>query len=115
MCYDQSMATDELAELRYQAAIANREHLKSFFSMFTNPNVPPFSEYFRLGPQIADISAPSLFIHGRDDRVLCYEHSLRFVSTIANSRLVLLNRCGHWAQIEHADEFNRIVADFVDH
>jgi 2-hydroxy-6-oxonona-2,4-dienedioate hydrolase len=36
MCYDQSMATDELAELRYQAAIANREHLKSFFSMFTD-------------------------------------------------------------------------------
>ena len=59
--------------------------------MFTNPNVPPFSEYFRLGPQIADISAPSLFIHGRDDRVLSYEHSLRLVSTIANSRLVLLN------------------------
>ena len=27
---------------------------------------------------------------------------------IANSRLVLLNRCGHWAQIEHADEFNRL-------
>jgi 2-hydroxy-6-oxonona-2,4-dienedioate hydrolase len=47
--------------------------------------------------------------------VLSYEHSLRLVSTIANSRLVLLNRCGHWAQIEHADEFNRIVADFVDH
>jgi 2-hydroxy-6-oxonona-2,4-dienedioate hydrolase len=115
MCYDQSMATDELAELRYQAAIANRDHLKSFFSMFTNPNVPPFSEYFQLAPRIADISAPSLFIHGRDDRVLSYEHSLRLVSTIANSRLVLLNRCGHWAQIEHADEFNRVVADFVDH
>jgi 2-hydroxy-6-oxonona-2,4-dienedioate hydrolase len=28
--------------------------------------------------------------------------------------LVLLNRCGPWAQIEHAAEFNRLVADFVD-
>ena len=42
-----------------------------------------------------------------------FEHSLRLVSMIPNSRLVLLNRCGHWAQLEHADEFNRLVADFV--
>jgi 2-hydroxy-6-oxonona-2,4-dienedioate hydrolase len=38
---------------------------------------------------------------------------MRLVAMIANSRLVLLNRCGHWAQIEHADVFNRLVADFV--
>jgi len=40
--------------------------------------------------------------------------SLRLVATIPDSRLLLLSRCGHWAQIEHADEFNRILADFVD-
>jgi 2-hydroxy-6-oxonona-2,4-dienedioate hydrolase len=27
--------------------------------------------------------------------------------------MVLMNRCGHWLQLEHAGEFNRIVADFV--
>jgi 2-hydroxy-6-oxonona-2,4-dienedioate hydrolase len=32
---------------------------------------------------------------------------------IPNSRLVLLNRCGHWAQLEHAAEFNRLVASFI--
>jgi pimeloyl-ACP methyl ester carboxylesterase len=114
MCYDQSMATDELAELRYQAAIANRDHLNHFFAMFTNPAAPPFGEFFQLGPRIADITAPTLAIHGRDDRVLHYENSLRLVATIPDSRLVLLSRCGHWAQIEHADEFNRILAGFVD-
>ena len=25
----------------------------------------------------------------------------------------LLNRCGHWAQLEHAVEFNRLVSGFV--
>ena len=35
------------------------------------------------------------------------------VAVIRNSRLVLFNRCGHWAQLEHAAEFNRLVADFV--
>ncbi|MEU6012238.1 hypothetical protein [Streptomyces sp. NPDC047453] len=28
-------------------------------------------------------------------------------------RAHLINRCGHWAQLEHADEFNRLVTDFV--
>ena len=59
------------------------------------------------------ISAPSLLIHGRDDRVVHFEHSLRLCSLIQDSRLYLINRCGHWAQLEHAEEFNRVVADFV--
>jgi 2-hydroxy-6-oxonona-2,4-dienedioate hydrolase len=29
--------------------------------------------------------------------------------------MVLINRCGHWAMIEHAAEFNRLVIDFVTH
>ena len=24
-----------------------------------------------------------------------------------------VNNCGHWAQFEYADEFNRIVGDFI--
>jgi 2-hydroxy-6-oxonona-2,4-dienedioate hydrolase len=63
---------------------------------------------------VRSITAPSLLIHGRDDRVVHFEHSLRLVSMIPDSRLVLLNRCGHWAQIEHAAEFNRLVTDFVE-
>ena len=35
------------------------------------------------------------------------------LAMIPNSRMVLLNRCGHWAQLEHAVEFNRLVGDFV--
>ena len=38
---------------------------------------------------------------------------MRLVSLVPNSRLVLLNRCGHWAQLEHAEEFNRLVSGFV--
>ena len=58
---------------------------------------------------------PTLLIHGRDDRVLHFETSLWLCAQIRNSRLVLLNQCGHWAMIEHADEFNRLVVDFLTH
>ena len=63
--------------------------------------------------EIASIKAPTLVIHGRDDRVVHFEAGLRLVSMISDSRLLLLNRCGHWAQLEHADEFNRVVRDFI--
>nr|WP_244223344.1 alpha/beta hydrolase [Amycolatopsis circi] len=64
---------------------------------------------------VSRITAPSLLIHGRDDRVVSFESTLFLAANIPNSRAVLLNRCGHWAQLEHAEEFNRVVTDFVLH
>ncbi|MFR9787109.1 alpha/beta fold hydrolase [Streptomyces sp. MB22_4] len=63
--------------------------------------------------RLRDIAVPTLLVHGRDDRVVPFENSLFLLANIPDSRLVLLNRCGHWAMIEHAEEFNRLVIDFV--
>lgn len=63
--------------------------------------------------QVATIKAPALLFHGRDDRVVHFENSLRLVQLIPNARLVLINQCGHWLQIEHAEEFNRLVLIFL--
>jgi 2-hydroxy-6-oxonona-2,4-dienedioate hydrolase len=111
MCYDQSMATDELAALRSAAALAHPEHLDSWNSLWDNP--PAHNPYADFASKLKDISVPMLAIHGRDDRVVHFEHSLRFVSAVPNCRLLLINHCGHWVQIEHAEEFNRTVASFV--
>lgn len=110
MAYDQSFATDELVEQRHRACAERPDHIAHFAAGLGRP---------RRGEStledIANIKAPAMIIHGRDDRVVHFEASLRLVSTIENSRLVLLNRCGHWAQLEHADEFNRLVGDFIAH
>lgn len=111
MCFDPAMATQELAALRSAAATAHPEHLRSWSDRTREPG--GMAAYFGLGAQLGGITAPTMAIHGRDDRVVHYENSLRLVSTVPDSRLVLLNRCGHWAQIEHAAEFNRLVTDFV--
>lgn len=110
MCFDKRYATEELCQLRAEAASAQPEHLENALAGLKHGWPAP---RFASLEQIAGISAPSLLIHGRDDRVVHWEHTLHLVSHIPNSRLVLINRCGHWAMIEHADEFNRLVIDFV--
>lgn len=110
MVYDKSFATDQLCKARSDAALARPEHLANFLDMMAKGG--PVSRWASLDV-LAQSSVPTLLIHGRDDRVVHYENSLMLNAYIPNSRLVLLNRCGHWAMIEHADEFNRLVIDFV--
>jgi len=110
MVYDKRFATDELAELRAQTAAARPDHLANGLKSFQGGG--PVRNHCTW-QEAAGITAPTLLIHGRDDRVVHFEHTLRLLSVVPNSRAVLLNRCGHWAQIEHAEEFNRLVRDFV--
>ena len=110
MCFDKArFATPELCQARSDAALARPEHLKNYLEGLP---VTPLGGWANLG-DIPKITAPSMFIHGRDDRVVPFEQSLHLVSAVPDSRLVLLNQCGHWAMIEHAEEFNRLVTGFV--
>ena len=59
------------------------------------------------------IAAETLIVHGRDDRVIPLDVSLRLAHLIDRSQLHVFGRCGHWTQIEHAEVFNRLVCDFL--
>lgn len=107
MTYDSAFATDDLVRQRADAASARPDHLQNFL-IAGLAGIPQATT-----EEIAQIQTPTLLFHGRDDRVVSYEGSLKLVSLIRDSRLVLVNRCGHWLQLEHSDEFNRLVADFV--
>ncbi len=110
MVYDKTFATPELCKARSDAANACPDHLSNFLDMLSKGG--PVNRWAPMD-QLMKMQIPALLIHGRDDRVVPYEHSLVLCAHIPNSRLVLMNRCGHWAMIEHADEFNRLVTDFV--
>lgn len=111
MCYDSSFATDELAEQRSKAAWQFPEHNKNWLDLWQAGTTQ--AGFGELVPALQRSEVPALVIHGRNDKTVPYEASLRIVSMIPNSRMVLLNRCGHWAQLEHAAEFNRMVDDFI--
>lgn len=113
MTYDKArFATPELTQARSEAALARPDHLANYVEGLAHGAPIPIKVD---RDRIPGIEAPTLLIHGKDDRVLHYETSLWLLANIPNSRLVLLNRCGHWAMIEHAAEFNLLVVDFLAH
>lgn len=111
MAFDKArFATPELIQARSDAAMARPDHLKNWLEGRTRGGaVPVWVEEARL----RDITVPTLLIHGRDDRVLSFENTLWLLARIPNSQASIWSRCGHWAQLEHAERFNRVVADFV--
>ena len=109
--YDPSDLTEELFQARLDNMLARRDHLENFVkSLDANPKqFPDFS------PRLGEIKAKTLVIWGRNDRFVPMDTGLRLIAGIPNSELHVFNACGHWAQWEHADKFNRMVLDFLTH
>ncbi|RJF89379.1 alpha/beta fold hydrolase [Oleomonas cavernae] len=110
--YDRSLVTDELAELRYQASI-RPGFQESFAAMFPRPHQPWLDALGSDPADIAQVGHDTLIVHGRDDLVVPLDVSLRLHHLLSRSQLHVFGRCGHWAQIEHAARFNRLVGDFL--
>ena len=113
MCYDASLASEELAHQRSELAFKFPEHNKNWLELLRAG--PPMALPAETLAKLSTSTVPTLLIHGRDDRTVHFEASLRMLALVPNSRMVLINRCGHWAQLEHPAEFNRLVDDFVAH
>lgn len=105
--YDSSWVTDELLEARWKAIVDNPQHLEA--RKQSTPGVEDLTASF------SRIKAETLVVWGRDDRMVPLDHALALVWKIPNSRLHVFSRCGHWAQYEKADEFNRLLLDFLIH
>jgi 2-hydroxy-6-oxonona-2,4-dienedioate hydrolase len=109
--FDTSALTDDLMQARLDNMLARRDHLENFVkSLAANPK--QFNDY---GPRLGEIAAPTLVIWGRDDRFVPMDVGLRLVAGMQNAEMHIFGRCGHWAQWEHAEKFNRMVLDFLGH
>ena len=110
--FDRGLVTDELAELRYRASI-RPGFQESFSAMFPAPRQAHVDALASDEAAIRALPHETLVIHGRDDRVIPLDASLRLASLIDRSQLHVFGRCGHWTQIEHAARFCRLVGDFL--
>jgi 4,5:9,10-diseco-3-hydroxy-5,9,17-trioxoandrosta-1(10),2-diene-4-oate hydrolase len=59
------------------------------------------------------ISAPTLIIWGRQDRILPVAHAHAARERIPSARLRVLDSCGHLPQLECPEAFNALVSEFL--
>lgn len=111
--WDQRYAADEaLVRLRYETSL-DPSVRERYEAMFPAPRQAAVDAAVVPEEQIRSIRRPALAIHGRDDRVIPMETSLRVADLIPDSRLAIFPRCGHWVQIERRVEFPEVVAAFL--
>lgn len=110
--YDTSMITEDMVQGRYTASLRTQD---SFGRMFPAPRQRWVDSMTFSEAEIRGITAPTLMVHGRDDKVIPLSTSLTMLDWIDDSRLHVFGRCGHWTQIEYAKPFARLVLDFLAH
>jgi len=104
--YDSSFLTDETFEERYQASLD-----PEVVELFGKRQGEMLRE--NLGPDLHKLKAKMLVVWGMDDRFGALDVGLQVTRIVPDARMHIFTKCGHWAQVEHAAEFNRLVLDFL--
>lgn len=108
---DPAMITDELVAIRYEASIADGAY-DAYRAMFFDPRHTG-SQLGITEDEVRAIATPALLVHGREDRVVPMQVSVTMLGLLPNADLHVFSACGHWTQIERADEFSALVADYL--
>jgi pimeloyl-ACP methyl ester carboxylesterase len=108
---DPAMITDDLVAIRYEASIADGAY-EAYRAMFFDPRHAG-SELGISAEEVRAITTPALLVHGREDKVVPMQVSVTMLGLLPNADLHVFSACGHWTQIERADEFSALVADYL--
>jgi pimeloyl-ACP methyl ester carboxylesterase len=63
--------------------------------------------------EVRGVKAPTLIVWGKYDELANPAEADRLEQAITGSKKVVIDNCGHMPQLEKADEFNRLVRDFL--
>lgn len=99
--YDASQLDDAILAERAAVAVTQPANL---FSTMMVPNMTQ---------QLSELSCPVLGFWGTDDVFNPPAGTFKFLDNVPQARFLMLNRCGHWVQVEHQSLFNRTCLDFL--
>jgi pimeloyl-ACP methyl ester carboxylesterase len=106
LLYDSSFLTEEVLQERYESS------LDPDVIRIMRDSAPGRED---LSDQLHKVACPALIVWGMDDRFGALDIGLLMQRKFQDARMHIFAKCGHWAQVEHADEFNRLVLDFFAH
>ncbi|HEV8096661.1 MAG TPA: alpha/beta hydrolase [Burkholderiales bacterium] len=104
LVYDASFLTEELLAQRFAAA--NDPETVALWS-----KNPPANE--DIGALLDKVACRTLLVWGLEDRFSPIEGGLALLKRLKDARLHVFAKCGHWAQVEKAREFERLTLDFL--
>ena len=99
--FDPSLLDDSIIAER--AAIAPSQPANLFSTMMV-PNMTA---------RLHELKAPIFGFWGTNDKFNPHSGALKVVENAPSARMILLNQCGHWVQVEHRELFNRSCIDFL--
>ena len=113
LVHDQRLVTDEMVDERFAAA-SDPEALAAMASLGASFFDPASAEDGLLWREAHRLRHEVLLIWGREDRVNPLDGALVALKLIRRAQLHVFGRCGHWAQLEKFDEFNRLAISFLE-
>ena len=112
MVVNQGLVTDELVEERFADATAPGAQA-AMASMGMSFYQPDSYEDGLLWREAHQLRQHTLLTWGREDRVNPLDGAFVALKTIRKAQLHVFPNCGHWAQIEAAEEFRELTTAFL--
>ncbi len=101
--FDPSLLTDEIINERAPIAATQTQAARSVLK------VPNMTE------RLHELRCPVFGFWGVNDQFNPVGGTMKLMENCPQARMVLVNRCGHWVQVEHREMFNRACIDYLNH
>ncbi|HKZ50532.1 MAG TPA: alpha/beta fold hydrolase, partial [Dehalococcoidia bacterium] len=111
--YDSSLVEEEMVErMLALRRLPGARHaiLSALRNGVTLTGVKPSSIFVG---ELCRVQSPTLIIWGEQDPIFPAEHARVAHRLVAGSSLHIFPQCGHWPQLERANEFNDLVLGFL--
>lgn len=99
--FDPTLLTDEIIAERAPIAALQMQAARSVLKV---PN---------LTDRLHELQCPVFGFWGANDQFNPVGGASKLLDHCPHARIIVLNRCGHWVQVEHRELFNRMCLDFL--
>lgn len=104
--YEPSVATKEIVDEVFET-VNDRGKLIRTLAISKN------AIRHNMSKDLPKMTMPTCIIWGKQDQVTPPEVAIEFDKLLPNSDLFWIDKCGHAAMMEHPDEFNKILAQWL--
>jgi 4,5:9,10-diseco-3-hydroxy-5,9,17-trioxoandrosta-1(10),2-diene-4-oate hydrolase len=113
--FDPAMVTEEWVDLYYELDClpGNQEAMLATLRSLANLRGIRDEVLAPILDNLAKITAPTLVVWGEQDSLMPVDHARVAQAGIPGAKLHIFDRCGHMPQMEHPEEFNALVREFL--